>query len=256
MAEIKYEKLTLEESYGEYTVVGCDKDAESVVIPYGINGLPVVAIGAFAFENCSLLRSVEFEDIPEEKIIEGFLGVKEIGDSAFSDCVALEKINLPYSVGFIGRSAFADCRSLEEVTFEEMTYVSPYAFYRCKALKTVTPFDFSVSEGVFSYCESLEKFPVTEGAESIDEDAFEHCDSLTKIVIPKSVRCIEQLAFRGCKSLDEVKFAADDGWWVRFRYIDSEKHEIDVTDPKKNARSLRGMDFDDGVVNWTRGKKE
>lgn len=72
-------------------------------IPASINGIPVVAIGDYAFQDCYGLTGSLV--IPES--------VKRIGASAFFGCSGLDgTISIPDSVTFIGDFAFYECLSL------------------------------------------------------------------------------------------------------------------------------------------------
>lgn len=86
-------------------------------------------------------------------------GVTSIGESAFSDCPALERIDVADSVNTIGSYAFYGCTSLKEFTFPE----------------NVTAIEASTFEG----CEGLEKVYAHKGIETIGASAFKNCDNLT-----------------------------------------------------------------------------
>ena len=253
MEVIEFEKLTLllNEAGTEYAIVGCEKDAVEVAIPKRVNGLPVVKIGAQAFEKCEKLRSVVFPDYDEEDIdaLCNDEVLKEIGEYAFSGCISLVSVDISYTVTCIWWGAFCDCSSLKRAVFRENIYVGSYAFYRCKSLTDVTPVK-DVYEGAFAFCESLASLPITNKTKEIAEDAFEHCYALENIVIPKSVKRIEPLAFRMCKNLKTVVFEDGEDWYVRFRYMSAEDRKLDLTNPEKNAYNLWRMDFDDGVSLW------
>ena len=77
---------------------GCFEDnetIETVVIPNNVK-----YIGAFAFQGCDNLKSVEASRI------------KVIGEYAFSDDIKLERVELGENVQTIGRLAFAGCHAL------------------------------------------------------------------------------------------------------------------------------------------------
>ena len=74
------------------------RNATSVVIPAQIDGQPVVAIAAEAFECCYSLTSVEFPN-----------GLQTIGAYAFLSCYSLTSVEIPNSVASIGDKAFSDC---------------------------------------------------------------------------------------------------------------------------------------------------
>ena len=71
-----------------YTVTGFGSCQDSeLVIPSVYENKPVIAIGAFAFQDCSSLTSVSIPD-----------SVIEIDSGAFFHCTALTNITIPNSV--------------------------------------------------------------------------------------------------------------------------------------------------------------
>ena len=250
MKTVKLDMLTFEiYDDGTASVTACDKSATSVVIPAKVEGAYVKAVSDNAFENCKSLVSVEFPPYDEETWIndESF---EEIGGNAFYGCTALRELFIPCTVATIGHGAFYRCTALEKVTLEDglrTPYLAPYVFMDCEALKEITPIK-NLNDGTFSGCASLKHMPIAEGCDEIPEDCFEHCDSLTEITIPKSVKSIGPLAFRGCASLSRVTFEDPEGWRAGSVYFpDREPRYVDFSDPIRNAKLLREMDFDDGV---------
>jgi hypothetical protein len=75
--------------------------AAVVNIPPSIDGIPVTAIGNYAFINCSSLTAIT---IPAS--------VTAIGVNAFDGCSSLTSITIPSGVTAIGSYAFSDCDSL------------------------------------------------------------------------------------------------------------------------------------------------
>lgn len=67
----------------------------------------VTSIGAWAFNDCSNLRSVVLAS-----------GVTSIGADAFSSCQSLESIQIPGSMTEIGEFAFYDCDALTDVYYD------------------------------------------------------------------------------------------------------------------------------------------
>jgi len=93
--------------YDGYCIVdGGDVSVENLVIPYGYNGVPVMYIGAEAFQNNKNIKSVT---LPE--------GIKNIGRASFYNCPNLEKVNIPSSVIGIGSRAFLMCSKLSKAQF-------------------------------------------------------------------------------------------------------------------------------------------
>jgi hypothetical protein len=248
MSDIRYGSLTLSRTApcDTYAVVYCEKTAEEVTVPAEINGVAVTEIADNAFEECRMLLHVEFEEPREELLMAGTV-LTTIGEYAFSYCVNLVSIDIPYTVYSIGRGAFYNCRSLKLANLPAGAYVGSYAFYECGELESISPLS-CASEGVLSSCEKLSEIELAQGISEICEDAFESC-AITEIVIPKSVKRIEQLAFRGCHCLKKVIFEDPEGWYVRIRY-DGSVHALDLSDTHEVAEELSRMDFDDGVDWW------
>ena len=249
--EIKHENLILQSNEEEtyFLIVGCEEDAEKIVIPLEVNGLPVYGIAENAFKEKLNLAEVVFPS--EEEALERFYSGEEfyIGEYAFCGCRSLKKIEIPICVTEIRWGAFQYCMSLEEVVLSNC-YMENYVFYHCENLKKVTPTT-CIGEGLFSHCKALEVFPVAEGTKEIGEDAFEHCYALTEIVIPKSVKWIGPLAFRNCHALKKATFEEPNGWFDKSGYTFKEV-AMDLSNPEDNAKWLRTMDFDDGCDGWYR----
>lgn len=228
-------------------VADCDKKATAVEIPAEVEGVPVVGVADHAFENCTELVSVTFAEGLKQPPKEGEEGFY-IGTRAFAECTALPEIVIPEGVTAMGHGAFQCCTALERVQMPDCC-CEPYVFYRCEKLKEITPIT-DIGEGMFSHCKSLTTFPVAPGSWIIGEDAFEHCYALTEITIPASVKRIEQLAFRNCRGLKRVTFEHTEGWKWKSMYGFSKEPDRswDVSDPERNAHSLAGEDFDDGVT--------
>ncbi|SCY51564.1 Leucine rich repeat-containing protein [Lachnospiraceae bacterium XPB1003] len=98
---------------------GCFKDnetIETVVIPNNVK-----YIGAFAFEECVNLKSVEASRI------------KVIGEYAFSGDIKLEKVELGDNVQTIERLAFAECHALTYIpSRSSLKEIGGGAFAECE----------------------------------------------------------------------------------------------------------------------------
>lgn len=249
MKTVLYEKLTLalDENLNWLYVIGCEKDAVEVVIPKTIDGAWVCEISEHAFDGCKSLKSVIFPEYDEYDYIHGEL-LKEIGWYAFSGCVSLRKVKLPQTVHTIDRGAFYGCKNLKSIEFAPNVFVGAFAFYGCESL-TKIPDLYRISEGAFSGCKSLKKLPICNVTEEICEDGFEHCESVEEVTIPKSLTRIESEAFSNCYNLKRVYFERQDGWVYYCNYRQAE-FPLNVSDPERNAKNLRTLDFDDGVLAW------
>lgn len=196
-------------------------------------------IGAFAFENCVSLASVEIPDnatelgagaftgcsametvtIPDSvetiedtaffgcsslEAVEIPEGVIEIGDGAFSGCSAAETIIIPDTVEKIGDQAFSGCSAVSEVIVpDSVDTMGSGVFTNCSALtKAELPEDCDfISDGMFSGCSALVDIEGIESVEYIGDGAFRYCSSLTEFEIPENVSQINDGTFWGCSSL-------------------------------------------------------
>ena len=170
---------------------------------------PSLFIGAYAFQNCSSLTSI---DLPER--------VKDIGPGAFEACSSLTSINIPQGVLLFDFDTFADCTSLVSVTLPQHLYhIGWGAFQRCTSLVSITlPKDVrEIDDHAFNTCTSLVSFTIPQRDISIGRRAFEHCTSLTSIALPGAPYevTIFDTAFNNCDQLDN-------------RQIMDERNDIDI----------------------------
>ncbi len=182
---------------GAITITGCDLYASGeLVIPDTIEGYPVTAIGSFAFEWCTYLKSVTIPD-----------SVTTIGEGAFYYCTSLEAVTIPNSVITIGEWTFYHCTSLEAVTIpNSVTTIGSFAFEWCTSLTSVTIPDSvtTIEDYAFYMCESLTSVTIPDSVTIIGKRAFYRCESLTSVTIPDSVTIIGEWAFYNCTSLTSV----------------------------------------------------
>ena len=177
-------------------ILGCDNAIGGLVIPAGMSGLMVTAVGSEAFSGCSGLTSVT---IPPS--------VTSIGESAFYGCSGLTEMTIPSSVTSIGNRAFSGCSGLRSVTIPEgVTSIGANAFSSCFSLTSVTiPSSVtSIGASAFSDCFSLTSVTIPSSVTSIGASAFSNCYGLTEMTIPSSVTSIGFAAFAGCSGLTSV----------------------------------------------------
>ena len=147
----------------------------------------VQSIGERAFEKCSSLESVIFENTVLEKI----------SDGAFSGCSALSSIVLPDSVTEIEKYAFFETGLRNIQLPEKLTLIGAYEFCNCKNLKQVQlPSQLKeLGNGAFSSCENLAQIQLPAQLNKLGTDAFRNCTSLDKIDIPAGLTQIEPDTF-------------------------------------------------------------
>ena len=195
-------------------VAGSSKEVNNVVIPRSVRNYEVIAIGAYAFQDCSGLTSVT---IPE--------GVTSIGAYAFQDCSGLTSITIPEGVTSISKNAFEGCSGLTSVTIPNRyigTSSIPWGNLRSLTVYGISP-DLSkyikntpslvsvaiedatsIDNSFFEGCSSLTSVSISGSVTSIGERAFWGCSGLTSVTIPEGVTSIGERAFAGCSSLTSV----------------------------------------------------
>lgn len=212
-------------SIGPYAFYDCDA-LSTVEI-----GDDVTSIGSWAFYDCNALTTIEIGD-----------GVTSIGSSAFYDCDALSIIEIGDGVTSIGGDAFKYCDADVYITNlttwcnidfsnsysnpfrnnknfylnnkevvdllipTEITLIKPYAFQRCRSIKTIKIHDNVTSIGLsaFEAC-GLTSIKIPDSVTLIDNYAFNNCDALTTIEIGDGVNLINDYAFHDCNTLNSVK---------------------------------------------------
>ena len=162
---------------------------ETVSIPSGIT-----SITNSCFSDCNYLKSVNF------------IGnnVTNIGEYAFSHCIALSGISLPSTVNTIGGRAFRENSSLKSIVMPNgVTRSEIGLFYGCTNLSacTLSTGLTNISDYLFFNCFSLEDVEIPSGVTSIGNYAFNGCSGVTSINIPSGVTSIGQSAFAWCCKL-------------------------------------------------------
>ncbi len=209
---------------------------KNLVIPSNFYGKPVTEIGASAFNECSLLQSIEISE-----------GVEIIRENAFAECTNLERIEIPESVTTIEGSIFYECKSLISVDIPNgVTRIPAYMFSGCSNLRSVNiPTGVTIIEiSAFVNCESLTSIKLPEGLTTIGDTAFLNCKSLTNIEIPSSVTSIGRATFNG-SGLENIEIPSgvtDIG--INAFFSCSKLQNINVDTNNKNYSSEQGVLFD------------
>ena len=158
---------------GAATITGASSIGTALDIPESMDGHPVVAIGARAFN---------FELDLERLTIPG--SVTNIEEYAFALCHGMTEIVIPDSVVSIGRYAFYKCYDVERIEIGS-------------GVK-------SIGKWAFGECYGLEDISIAYGVETIGEYAFGKCYSLERVVVPRSVTSIQWGAFAEIPALVEA----------------------------------------------------
>ncbi len=194
---------------GEITITGYTGSGGAVTVPSSITGLPVTAIGDWAFLYRQDVSSV---------IIPG--SVTRIGYAAFANCFGLSGLTLSNGVANIGGFAFNNCSGLPSITLPaSVTNVDGTAFTWCTHLAEINVealntcysstngvlFDHNGSRLVgYPEGKSDGAYTVPEGVTDIGTWAFFACWHLNTVTLADSVTHIESSAFESCFYLTSV----------------------------------------------------
>ena len=184
------------------TVLGVyDNTITAIVIPYGIE-----VIGESAFSGCKLLRKV---DLPQT--------VKQIKRWAFHGCKYLRSINLPLGLKRIESHTFYGCKFLENI---EIPYgvkkIEDRAFDGCESLKSIK-IPGSIKEldiyDIFCACRGLQKVELGEGVVKLI-GSFWMCTSVKTFVIPKSLKILDGFVFTHMSAIKNIILPKGDSNFV------------------------------------------
>lgn len=177
-------------SDGTYLIKGYKGDRTKVIVPEKINGIPVTAIGEYAFSPEA--KYIKDEHRENRKAITGVImpdSVTEIGEFAFFECGSLERIDLPEKLSEISNHMLELTGVKEIVIIKNVQKIGAFAFMCCQNLKKVI---------------------ICEGVEEIDYGAFYDCDVLETIELPRSVGKIAVSkyynAFSRCEKLTVILY--------------------------------------------------
>ena len=167
---------------------------KEVEIPSEIGGIPVTAIGDNAFKG----RGITSVKIPNS--------VKNIGAFSFQDCLDLGSMDLPDSLESIGWDAFKNTKWYNDQA-NGVVYVGKWVVGYKTTGGTVEITLAAGTKGIAAYAfdgkREISKITIPESVEFIGKKAIHNC-SLTNITIPNSVKSIGESAFELCGNLRTV----------------------------------------------------
>ncbi|MBR2340781.1 MAG: leucine-rich repeat protein [Clostridia bacterium] len=222
-----------EDVNGKYAVVKkYNGTAEEVVIPEIYEEVPVTVIGIAAFDAVvadggrlelkTLLTKVTMPDT-----------ITEIGTNAFTQCQALQEINISKNLKKLGGWAFKDCISLKAVDLPEglleigdsafrnmtvlrgefkipstVTTIGAEIFYNTDGVtKVIFPDTVtSLGTGIFRNADGIKEVKFPEGLKELGNNMFGGATGIEEIVIPDSVQKIGDQFFYKCNALKNIYF--------------------------------------------------
>ncbi len=179
----------------------------------------VGSIGAYAFMNCTAVKSL---DIPDS--------VTSIGDGAFYGCGKLSSVSIGSSVSEIGNSVFRGCSSLTTVTVigndhfyskdnvlfdSETTILFLYPAGKDDSDYTVPGTVSSIVAYAFSDNLSLRALLIPGSVTSFGKGAFYNCNNLTELTVPAGLDCVcdkDNPVFYGCSNITKITFIGSGEW--------------------------------------------
>ena len=222
--------LTAEVTYSSSTNENYNTLSGKVVVPATItvdeNEYQVTKIGTQAFAYNSTIEEIE---LPE--------GIEEIAAGAFSEAVALTKLNIPESVkaipysilyhsgiynndaNYTNKCLYIDGCLLETksdisgtVQVKEGTrLISGSAF---AGRNSITSIRFPIAlryigQNAFNSCTNLTEISIPEGVKEINRSTFVNCAKLENVKLPMSLEKIDNYAFSDCFNLQRIVIPAN-----------------------------------------------
>lgn len=153
------------------------------VVPTTINGLTVTRIGNFAFNN----KGISSVTLPST--------LRYIGESSFTNNMALTSITFPNGLETIDRFAFISFQGTSITIPDSVTDIGDFAFYSASIQSINLSNGITVlKSNAFQYT-ALQSLVIPEGIEEIKAGAFANTSSLTSVTLPNSLELIEGNAF-------------------------------------------------------------
>lgn len=200
----------LNESGDAYTVAGIGKCKDKeIVIPEEYKGIPVTAIGEYAFSGSDITKITVTENIVS------------IAENAFEGCADLV-YNMHEGLRYIGSAknhhyALISVKENSDDSFslhKDVKILADCALYDCDVV------DLTIPEGVTHIgncalysCGELESISLPTTVVSIGNEAFGNCGVLTEIDLPASVVKLGDSAFMYCAKLTTVRFGGTKAQW-------------------------------------------
>lgn len=207
LSEMKTESGKIGESYSQNSGRNffCNVPSlKKVILPKQVE-----VVGAYSFNKCIGLETIEWGEDSEVEEIEGNIGNSGVAGmiimyyhGAFMDCISLTEVTLPKSISTFKAGAFMNCTSLKTLTFPDDGDIK-------ELLCSSTSYSTGISTHGYSMghlwgCTSLETINLPDNLRKIDIDAF-YCTPFRKIVIPETVKYLTtDYLFCGCERLEEV----------------------------------------------------
>lgn len=208
-----------ESSNGKYILTGYTGSDTDLVVPDTYNGGVVTKVGDYAFkdrmditsvtfggnmktigesafEGCTSLKKVVFEDCGDSSRESGL-----IMEKAFYGCSSLETVEMPDYTMSIGYRGFVNCSSLRSIDLLNIDQIGERAFRNCTSLNSLNINCKTLGKYAFFGCLNLSY--VNLSTDKVPDSCFESCTSLFDFV-GRNITSIGSMAFAYCYSLTKV----------------------------------------------------
>ncbi len=224
-------------------IIGYKGTDKEIVIPEYIYGYKVTRIGELAFKNSTAVNKVVIPDT-----------VTSIGNSAFSGCTALASVQLSQNLTSIADNTFNGCVSLKSISIpKKVNSIGENAFYKCGLTSIAIPDSVTrIGNKAFYGCSSLTSATAPASITSIGTDIFGGCSSNLRISgYSKAVRnYAEKNGIEFCSPVEDFNYKILDNGTVEITFYNDKN--TDVIIPKtiegRKVTSIGEMAFASSVV--------
>lgn len=173
---------------------------------YGCEHLKVVSLGGPTTIGCGT-----FNQCKRLIRVNGSHHITEIGATAFSGCVVLDKLHT--NALSVGDSAFSRCTALEEFSCSDSAEVGVAVFIHCPKLRCVRGGNLNISDtvvysengeyiGLLAGCD-IERIVLPKNMQRIPSYAFAKTRA-SEVIFPEGIKVIPQGCFEGSELLEKV----------------------------------------------------
>ena len=209
--------------YGGHMQSAIGWTSGAVVIPDALGGLPVKAIGSYAFFELGQMASLKIPESVESiefyacrgctNLVTAALpsNLTTLGNAVFFNCQKLEVGYIPDSVTSMGRDMFWGCKSMRSVKFSsQVKDLGAMTCYDCDSLTEVSIPDCVTNIGVSAFlnCDNLQSVTLPKGEVTFGNYAFNNCPSLEVVDLPSGFTDFDN-AFHNCPSLTTARIRQD-----------------------------------------------
>ena len=196
-------------------------------------------IGESAFEDCTLLESVE-----------GLQYLDSVPSKTFKNCSNLRTISHLSSAVSIGSYAFSGCRNLYTLNAPNVRNIGNFAFEDCYNFSSINNFTKveTIGEQAFLNCTSISNVNLYY-LTSVDKYAFRG-SSITSVYIPPSMQTVSDYAFASC-SLNQL--TADEGVTTigKYAFADTPLYTVQLPSTINSIGNYAFSECDFSTIDFT-----